>query len=159
MKKVVSIILALALIASFSSMVYADDSAGSGESQIYAHVYSSYTITIPATIDLRNGENGVVTISDASIEEGYAVNVYVTNSDVNGVIYLRHADGISSISCQILNEEGSFATEETPLVSFAASDIQAATATKNFTLQADTFGIAGEYSGTMTYSFRCEPTT
>ena len=86
------LLLSLTLLASLSTTAFAaeywDESAGSGKSEVYAHLYSSYTVTIPATIDLRNGEMGAVTVSDANIESGYSVKVYTINKNI--VVILSH---------------------------------------------------------------------
>lgn len=162
MRKAVSIILALALIASFTSMVYADDlSAGSGETEITAHIYSTYTITIPATINLDSGENGQVTISNANLEDGYAVNVYMTNGNDQGLVTLYHTDGVHSITGQVIFGSGQIADDTTPFASFSSAEVAGEeSVTKYFNIQVDTLtGTPGNYTGTMTYSFRCEPTT
>ena len=144
-------ILALILTASVSVTAFAEDlSAGSGEIEIQAHIYSHYTISIPEIIDLRNGDMGEVTISDADIEDGYSVKVFLTNATSPNGITLTHTNGISTIECSIINiEENTIATENIPIVSFANSDI------KYFSLQPETFGKAGDYIGTMQYRFEC----
>lgn len=64
MKKIIALCMSIVMLLSLSTTAFAaeywDESAGSGESQVYAHIYSSYSISIPATIDLRNGEQGAV---------------------------------------------------------------------------------------------------
>ncbi len=160
MKKLIAVIMAMVLMSSVSVTAFAaeDFSAGSGETQIMTHVYSHYSITIPATIDLRNGETGQVTVSDANIEDGYSVNVFVSNTEEFGGIRLIHKDGSSSINCSFLNTENNMlANSENPLVSFANSDIEQGTATKQFDIQAETYGTPGDYSGIMQYFFECSP--
>ena len=161
MKKFIALFLALALLASLSVTAFAaeDEYAGTGESTVYAHVYSQYNITIPATIDLREGEQGEVTLSNASLEEGYAVNVYVTNKSGNG-ISLMHTNGISTVECMLTNIELNMqASDTTPLVSFKLSDIpqDSSTAIKYFELSTEKYGMPGDYSGTLQYRFVCEP--
>lgn len=159
MKKVISMILALILMASVSVTAFAEDlSAGGGETEIQAHIYSHYTISIPEIIDLRNGDMGEVTISDADIEDGYSVKVFLSNATSPNGITLTHTNGISTIVCSIINiEENTIATENIPIVSFANSDIEQRAGTKYFSLQPETFGKAGDYSGIMQYSFECLP--
>ena len=64
MKKILALCLSIVMLLSLSTTVFAaeywDESAGNGQTEIKAHIYSSYTITIPATIDLSNGEQGEV---------------------------------------------------------------------------------------------------
>lgn len=152
--------MALAFMASISVTAFAaeDMYAGNGETQIKAHVYSRYSISIPATIDLRNGDMGEVTISDADIEDGYSVKIFLTNATSPNGITLTHTNGMSTIECSIFNiEENTIATENIPIVSFTDSDIEQGTGTKYFSLQPETFGKAGDYSGTMQYRFECLP--
>ena len=159
MKKVITLVVSLALMMSISTTAFAEDlSAGNGETEIKTHVYSHYNISIPAVIDLRNGESGQVTISDANIESNYSVNVYVTNTEDFGGILLKHSNGMETINCSFMNiETNMLANGENPLVSFNDSDIEQGTATKYFEIQADTYGTPGDYTGTMQYSFECQP--
>ncbi len=160
MKKLIASILVIVTMASVSVTAFAaeDLSAGSGESEIKTHVYSHYSITIPAVIDLQNGEIGQVTISDAMIEDGYSVNVNVTNTEDFGGISLTHTNGIGKVNCLLINMENNMrADNENPLVSFANADIQEGISTKYFDIQTDTYGMPGDYSGTMQYSFECTP--
>lgn len=156
MKRLIIVVAAITLVCAMSLGVYANDAySGTGESTVKAHVDSRYYITIPATIDLSNGEQGQVTISDASLEDGATVKVLlVDNEDPNGIT-LYHSSGLSyiSIPCSISNENGELAVGDTPIASFTNSDLTENTATKYFTLTADTFGKPGDYSGTMHYRF------
>ena len=162
MKKFLSLILALVLVASLSVTAFAaeDESAGTGESTVYAHVYSQYNITIPATIDLRQGEQGEVTLSNAMLETGYAVNVYVTNKATNGIV-LTHTNGTSTMECVLQNAELQMQADNgtVPLVSFKLSDIpqDSSSATKYFELLPEKYGMPGDYSGVLQYRFVCEP--
>ncbi len=160
MKKLIASILAMVVMASVSVTAFAaeDLSAGSGESEIKTHVYSHYSITIPAVIDLQNGEVGQVTISDAMVEDNYSVKVFVTNTEEFGGISLTHSNGTDSINCSLLNiENNMLANTENPLVSFGNADLQQGTATKYFDIQAENYGMPGDYSGIMQYSFECTP--
>ena len=162
MKRIVTFCLSMVMLMALCMTAFAtefwDESAGSGTSQIYGHIYSSYTITIPATIDLRNGEQGSVTIENGNIESGYAVNVYCTNIGENG-IKLNHVEKNTSVECALMSADGLTRFDSnTPFASFTNDDISAQTTTKYFRLQiTDRWMSAGDYVGTMEYSFRCEP--
>lgn len=164
MKRIVTFGLAMvmlmlmALCTTAFAAEFWDESAGSGTSQVYAHLYSSYTIKISATIDLRNGEQGSVTIENGNIESGYAVNVYCTNIGENG-IRLNHVEKNTSVECARLSADGlSHYDANTPFASFTSDDIAAQNTTQYFRLEImDRWMSAGDYVGTMEYSFRCEP--
>ena len=162
MKRIVTLWLSMVILMALCMTAFAtefwDESAGSGTSQIYGHIYSSYTITIPATIDLRNGEQGSVTIENGNIESGYAVNVYCTNIGENG-IKLNHVEKNTSVECALMSADGVTRFDSnTPFASFTNDDISAQNTTKYFRLQiTDRWMSAGDYTGVMEYSFRCEP--
>lgn len=148
------------MIASFSTTAFAaemwDESARSGETEVLSHIYTSYTITIPATIDLSNGEQGAVTLSDANIEDGYEVNVQCTNIFENG-IKLYHVDGISgSITCVITDIDYTYNYDSnTPIATFVQRDFANGEITKYFGMHLMDIGKASDYVGTMEYSFEC----
>lgn len=163
MKKILALCLSIIMVLSLSTTAlaaeYWDESAGNGETEVHAHIYSSYSISIPATINLSNGEQGAVTLSDANIEEGYAVNVYCTNIHENGIRLQHINDATSSVVCVLTDVDNSIQyTSETPLVTFVQKDFENGEITKYFGMHImDNIGKAGEYVGTMQYSFECTP--
>jgi len=156
MKKLLAICLTLVLVATMTVPVFAYD--GTGESQITAHIYSHYNITIPATINADMG-NGQVTITDASLEDGYKVDVFVVNADGNGAIVLTHENGTNTIECSFNNLAlNRPAGDGVPLVSFLPNEISTeGNATKEFGISVMHYGKAGNYTGTMQYAFSCNP--
>lgn len=163
MKKIIAICLSIVMLLSFSTTAFAteywDESAGSGETEVYAHIYSSYSISIPATIDLRNGEQGAVTLTYANIEDGYEVNVYCTNFSENGIKLYHVDDAGISIDCIISDTEFSYNYDcNTPLATFVQSDFSNGEITKYFGMQImNDISKAGDYVGVMEYSFECSP--
>ena len=163
LKKILALCMAVMMIATCTTTAFAyeDSSAGSGETQILAHVYSSYLITIPATIDLSQTTSGEVTISEANIEDGYKVDVYITNLNQGGTLTLKNvSDDSFTIDCTFTNSEMDTAVfTDIPLVTFYDTELDVGyqTATKYFDIQVNASGIAGDYEGTMTYSFSCNP--
>lgn len=163
MKKILALCLSFVMLLPLSTTAFAaefwDESAGSGESEVYAHIYSSYSISIPATIDLRNGEQGAVTMNDANLESGYKVNVYCTNISENGIRLYHTEDSNISITCTLIDIDNNCNyTSETPIATFTQSELGEGTLTKYFGLEImDKWSKAGDYVGTMQYSFECAP--
>ena len=161
MKKLFAICLSLVLLATCTTTAFAteDTSAGSGQTQVTAYRYSNYTITMPATVGVETGNMGSVTISDACIESGYKVDVFITNLNIEGALTLTHENGIYGTDCWFTNiEANTGASSESPLVSFYDTDLDPfGTATKYFEVHIMPFGNAGYFSGTMNYSFSCSP--
>lgn len=161
MKKLLAICLSLVLLATCAPTAFAmgDTSAGSGEVQITGHRYSSYTITMPATINLEMTNQGAVTITDANIESGYKVDVFVTNLNLEGAVSLTHTNGAATMDVWFRNIEANCgASTETPLVSFRDTELDPfGSLTKYFEMDTMSYGTAGYYYGTMTYSFSCNP--
>ena len=122
MKKILVLCLTLVLLANCATTVFAMESpcSGSGESEVTAHLYSTYSISIPATIDANMG-TAEVTVSQANLEEGYAINVYISNLNEKGGITLTHTNGTDEILCMFQNTELNCAVDgNVPLVSFGA---------------------------------------
>lgn len=163
MKKILALCLSVVMLLSLSTTAFAaeiwDESAGSGETEVYAHIYSSYFISIPATIDLRNGEQGEITLTDANIEEGYEVNVYCTNIFENGIRLYHTVDSNIGITCVLTDVDNTIQyTSETPLATFVQDDFSQGAITKYFGLHLmDDLSKAGDYVGVMEYSFECSP--
>lgn len=153
MKKLLAICLSLILVASFATPVFAYE--GTGEVEITAHVPSTYSITIPATMDAYMG-SGEVTINGANLEDNYQVDVFVLNVNGVGEIPLTHTNGVDKVICVLRNRELGTINETTPLVSFSAEEMQDTyTKTKYFDMEVLNVGKAGRYSGTMVYAFYC----
>lgn len=157
MKKFVAILTVLLLMAVLPLTVLADDS-GSGSSTITTHISSHYSIVIPATIDLTQGNTSQVSIENASIEDGYSVKVFLTELDDPNGIRLFNASGSNYIVCSITNAEtNSIADATNPLATFTKENIANSVTTKNFYLDTDSTSVAGTYTGTMHYRFECSP--
>lgn len=165
MKKILALCLSVVMLLSLSTTAFAaemwDKSAGSGETEIHAHIYSSYTITIPATIDLRNGEQGEVTLTNPNIESGYSVKVYCNNIVEEGGIRLYHTTNQNTtLLCSLINLEKNqnIMDSTAPLVTFTQDEVTSEATIKYFGIEVmDTMCTPGDYIGTMQYSFECSP--
>lgn len=165
MKKIFALVLSIVMILSCSvtAFAYEDTYAGSGELEITGHIYSHYNITIPATINIKDTPICEVTVNDGYIEEGYSLDVFVTNLNDSGFLSLKHVtDQYASAECSVLRYEGdstvNVTTPNEPIVSFTASDFPSGTScVKYFGLEMSQWGTPGDYTGTMKYSFSCNP--
>lgn len=164
MKKIFALVLSIVMILSCSvtAFAYEDNYAGSGELEVTGHIYSSYTITIPATINIKDTPICEVTVNDAYIEEGYSLDVFATNLE-SGFLSLKHTTNqYASTECYIIKYEGdstvTVSSSYEPIVSFTASDFPNGTScVKYFGLEMSQWGTPGDYTGTMKYSFSCNP--
>lgn len=165
MKKIIALLLSLVMLLSLTITSSAEEymvesMEGWGQTEILAHIYSTYTITIPATIDLRESNQSTITISNAVLEDGYEVNVYCTNIDdsINGIIMYNVSNNPNTASCAILDENGIRMTAKTPLATFNQTDITSHTTTRNFQLELITNdAVAGDYTGIADFHFECTP--
>lgn len=165
MKRTITLFLSLIMLLSLTMTSYAEEYVvesmqGYGQTEILAHIYSRYTITIPATINLSETNQGTIAISGASLEEGYQVKVFCTNinSDCNGIILYNVNDNSKTIPCAILDENGLYMNSSTPLATFTLDDITSYDTIRNFQLELMSFdAVAGDYMGIAEYSFDCSP--
>lgn len=163
MKKLIAIILVVTSLLSICSINAFAANSGSGTSTISTRIYSSYTISIPATIEITEYSNSAtVTIGDVNIEDGYEINVYISNLETLEMgegIKLTHTNGTSTIGCTFSSTENGelISSTNTPLVTFSTPEFETYTHSKNFYIHPETFGKAGVYTGTMNYTFDCTP--
>ena len=94
MKRIIAILLAVICAVSVSVTAsaveeqFVDSSQGSyfAETDIQCKVYSTYLVTVPTNIDVRN--TGQVTVNMDDVADGYQVEAYLCNLDANGCIPL-----------------------------------------------------------------------
>ena len=165
MKKIVSILMSIALLASmattaFASEQYQDGNMIYGDTDISIHIYSTYLITIPAIVGSSMGTSGTVEITNAYLEDGYTVDVYATNLDETGSLVLNHINKSGKhAKITFVNAENNFpATAENPLVTFTSEDLERNETSeygKTFYVNVDDFNAAGDFAGVLSYTFAC----
>lgn len=162
MKKLVSIILALVIVSAMTTTTFAaeqywDSNTGYGDTDVSLHVYSTYIVTIPSIVGTTMGTQGVVEISNALFEDNARLDIYPSNVDEKGYLILNHTtkEGKSAkVQFQDFNSE--IATVSSPLATFYASDFDTSRdCTKYFYMNVYDYDAAGDFEGTLTYSFIC----
>lgn len=133
---------------------------GSGSATLRDHIYSTYTIQIPETIDISSENDSFsVALANDNIEAGCSVYVWVTNLDSNNQIQLTHTGDdsfteMASITSSYLGVENTVSNEN-PLAIFnhnEESEYSYVNATVN--IQERAFK-SGFYEGTMNYCYSC----
>ena len=154
-KKMLSDICALAVASALPLSVSAAD--GSGETVFNAHVYSSYEITIPETVDVDSTTQVPVSLTSAYIENGYSVKVSADNLSMEGLKLLNPNYQYSEYYVSFTNlDTNEIANSENGLlVTFNASEIVNFSATKYFGIAPGQSLMPGDYTGTLQFSFEC----
>ena len=151
MKKLLALVLVLCLIMSVSVTAFADNTAG-GSTEVKFNVDPTYTVTIPATVELNKVEtDGVVTYENdytltaeagVRLKKGEYIEVTVT-----GDFEMTTAEG-ATLAYVITTEEG--AVDNQGVVAEFATDKAAQTATIHIAAADPDF--AGEYQDTVTFT-------
>lgn len=164
MKKFTAILLTLIMSLTFTSTCFAESyymwesTSGNAQTEVLAHVYSTYTIIIPATINLNENDNCSISISDNNLEEGYQINVYCTNMQ-DGCIQMHHCqDSDITTYCEILTLDGQHFADNTPIATFTQQELSYGNNIRNFLLALRNEPVkAGDYTGIVEYYFDCSP--
>lgn len=162
MKKALSVLAAITVALSSSISAYAwnenevEGYVGYGQSTINAHAYSSFDVEIPAVIDLSEMGGGEVAISNADIDNGYQVEIYVTNLNENGKLNMNHTtkSGVTS-ELTLTGSEGELTADAPILARFKDTDLESGYANYMFSGEMVSGSKAGNYSGVMMYSIFC----
>ena len=157
MKKLISALCACTLALTMPLSAYAVD--GSGETVFNAHVYSSYEITIPETVDVDSTTQVPVSLTSAYIENGYSVKVSADNLSMEGLKLLNPNYQYSEYYVSFTNlDTNEIANSENGLlVTFNTSEIVNFSATKYFGVSPGQSLMPGDYTGTLQFSFECTP--
>jgi len=173
MKKVISLVLAFVMAMAITTTVFAEGDNTQeyhmwGESTVTGRVYSSCVITIPETIDFGETSEWSIGITQADIEAGYAVNIYIVNLNENGAITLEQDNGDFTADLYLgRNGQNTYVSNENNLLAtFRDTDISAISRSTAPILccgrivtpsLVGTQGVsAGTYTGVMQYEVRIE---
>ena len=151
MKKLITVLLALAMVATMSVTAFAANSTG-GSTEVSFNVDPTYTVTIPATVELNKVEdNGVVTYENdytltaqagVRLKKGEYIEVTVasdfemTTTEGATLDYTITAGGSNVANNGVVAEFDTDKLEQTATIHIAANDPD----------------YAGEYKDTVTFT-------
>lgn len=166
MRNIMALVLCLSLltVSSVSVLAYGNDGYyGEGQATIKARQYSTFMVNIPETINAENYEDNQISVTEADLETGYAINIYVTNlNGNNGITLYNDEDNTKTARFLVSNcDTGNqlvLRENYNLLASFKDTEIdnESASASKNFIGSIQTADKAGTYTGVMNYEIRCE---
>lgn len=159
---VVCVLLSMAVPA-FAASTYGyigdEEQYGTGNIEVTHHSYSTFQLDIPLYAD--SAMPNQITASYPNIEDGYQIEISVTNLNEDGTIDMVHTSG--AVSGMILYNETDamqLTYNQNVLATFAIDDFDASqTATSVFYIQGgDQFSMkAGTHTGTICYRIECNP--
>ena len=151
MKKLITVLLALAMVATMSVTAFAANTTD-GSTEVKFNVDPTYTVTIPATVELKRQEdNGVVTYENdytltaqagVRLKKGECIEVTVasdfemTTTEGATLAYNIAAGGNAVANNGVVAEFATDKTEQTATIHIAANDPD----------------YAGEYKDTVTFT-------
>lgn len=151
MKKLITVLLALAMVATMSVTAFAANSTG-GSTEVSFNVDPTYTVTIPATVELNKVDTeGVVTYENdytltaqagVRLKKGEYIEVTVasdfemTTTEGAALAYAITADGNAVANNGVVAEFATDKLEQTATIHIAANDPD----------------YAGEYKDTVTFT-------
>ena len=162
MKKILTALLCATLTLSTVTTSFAFNEGeiegynSAGQTEVTAYAYSTFNVSIPAKIDISNMGGAEIAVTDADIDSGYQVQIFVTNLNENGNLNMTHKTKSGVTSELILNGTNGTLTSDYPLLaSFKDTDIYDGNASTYFSGQMMDGAKSGSYTGTMTYSVYC----
>lgn len=163
MKKILAVITSFALLlCAFPAVAYASDYSEyveqgnfEGTTDVEYHVYSSYYVTIPTSINSYNN-SGVVSVTMDNIESGYHIEVYITNLNDEGMLPVYSNTGQSG-ALSVLYDGGLRTAFSDGLIgTFYPADYDySGTASTEISFEKGYTTKAGTYYGTMCFRVEC----
>lgn len=172
MKKIFATLVALAIVLSMGATMatpafaadtygYLDETEqyGSGQIEVTHHSYSTFQLDIPLYAD--SSMPNYITAYNPNLEDGYQIEIYVTNLNDDGTIDMIHTSGAVSQMVLYNESDGLQLTYNNPLLAtFTIEDFDDTnTATSSFWIQGgDPFNMkAGTHTSTICYRIECNP--
>ncbi len=158
-KKIISLFMAVIMLCTISTSVFALE-GNTGNIAVTAEGYSTFTIYIPETFDLTQTERCEISLSNASIADGYVINVLATNLDANGYLELGHETSSKYFAyCSFVNPQTSDTLSQSNniLYTFYPNKITNGGSSGYFTGSVAYCDAVGTYHGNMTYTVECVP--
>lgn len=159
MKKILSILLALAMISAISVSAFAadteikqDSDPKTANTNVTYTVDSVYTVVIPETVSL--GNDIVITSAAMNIDVDEKVNVTITDGITNSVVTLARTGDINTKLTSNVQLNGSDITNTTVVAQFLGNSTTAVTGTGTLSVGGpnETNIKAGSYTGTLIFS-------
>ena len=150
MKKILSAVLAIALLTSLSVTVFAENTVG-GDADITTSIAPTYTVTIPADVNVdfnaTETEFGVIEVTASQIHPDKCIKVALTtDGELNNAI-----DSTKVIPYVIMDGEGNAFTFDTYLTEGDKTELSI-----HITAEDWNAAYAGEYSDTVTFTVSYE---
>lgn len=161
-KKMLAIVMAVAMTASLSSLAFAaDESSKTGTVEITANIASTYTVTIPAAVTYTEESQALdaITASNVRIPGDKKVTVVITSdtdtTPTAGQLTLKGVDNSSDTFTVPLTIDSASYTLGTVAAAFTANDSTG----KVLTLGEAKATHAGNYKATLTFTLDLVDTT
>lgn len=150
MKKILSAVLAIALLTSLSVTVFAENTVG-GDADITTSIAPTYTVTIPADVNVdfnaTETDFGTIEVTASQIHPDKCIKVALTtDGELNNAI-----DSTKVIPYVIMDGEGNAFTFDTYLTEGDKTELSI-----HITAEDWNAAYAGEYSDTVTFTVSYE---
>ena len=166
-RKLVAIVSSIALLFTFTPPTafaqegFVDSSMDAfyGDTEVSYRVYSSFYVTIPASISMDN-PTGVISVTMDNIESGYHVSVYATNLDAEGKFEVVSNNGDTG-KMFVTKDNGASTIDASGFIESFYPDrfIEGEGALATTYIQVTPDGQAfkpGTYTGTLSFRIACE---
>lgn len=176
MKRFLSVLIAIAIVLSIGTLVATPVSAsvdnadyygsldgnneyGTGQIEVTHRAYSSFQLEIPLYADSMMPN--IIYAYYPNLEDGYQIEIYVTNLNEDGTLNMTHTSGeVSTMKLYNVGDAHHLSYQDPLLASFAIEDFNNTnSAYSEFYIQhGENFNMkAGMHTGTICYRIECNP--